>query len=118
MFEGALKINERTKGNQHCDIRWTLHELGLVNFKMNRIDLAVTFYQKAIENKRSNFGDQHYNMRWTYYNLGMVFKQMGDKSAALESLNQTLAIFIHFLGSDCMEAKEINQTIEEINNSP
>jgi tetratricopeptide (TPR) repeat protein len=98
-WESALEVRMQVLGEWHPDVANTLNNMGIACSKVDRIDEAINYLERALEiRKVSGEPDQ---VAATMHNLGNVFSSAGDLETA-----------ISFFGECRMIYDELNNDIE------
>jgi hypothetical protein len=90
VMERALVMRKKLLGSDHADVGDSLHDLGLLNFKMGKTEQAAVLLDRALANRQGALGSRHPKVGLNLAALALVFRSMGRyteaKDLSLDSL--------------------------------
>ena len=99
-YDKALKVKERTLGNDHPSTATTYDNMAGVYQEQGDYEKALKYYGKALEIVERTLGNDHPSTATTYNNMALVYQYQGEYEKALEYYGKALEIVERTLGND------------------
>ncbi|KAF2323156.1 hypothetical protein GH714_033717 [Hevea brasiliensis] len=96
----ALDINERELGLDHPDTMKSYGDLSVFYYRLQRIELALKYVNRALFLLHFTCGLSHSNTAATYINVAMMEEGMGNVHVAPRFLHEALKCNQRLLGAD------------------
>jgi len=91
-YDEMINRHKKVYGNNHAEIGVVYHNLGAVYTYFNENDIALEYYQNALEAFLSVHGEEHLNTAQAYYKIGLVFNNLDNTEKALEYYRKALKV--------------------------
>jgi len=100
IYEEVLRWQIENLGEEHPDVAWSLHNIGLVYNELGEYGKALEYYEKSLEMSKKIYGDEHPNVAANLNNIGLVYKNLGEYDKALGYYEKSLEISKKILGEE------------------
>jgi tetratricopeptide (TPR) repeat protein len=100
-YQDALRIRRETFGIlDHEDVAETVNSIGLVLFKLSKMDLAKQAFQECIRLRTNLKGAESREVAVLWFNMATIYLQTGEVEEATEMYKESLRIEGLVLGRD------------------
>lgn len=100
LFDEALAVFRRTRGEEDVSVAVTLNNLGLVHVAQGDMETARDRFADSVRLNREIYGDRHPEVGKIMGNLAYVVEDLGDLEEAEELYRTSLEIQRQALGAD------------------
>ncbi|MEM1181817.1 MAG: tetratricopeptide repeat protein [Acidobacteriota bacterium] len=91
LLERAIALQRRALGDRHPDLAFSLHELGLLHFKVRQLDVSERLTREAFEIWRVVYGDKHPDVLASQKQLAYLLLEKGELQGAERLTRSVLA---------------------------
>lgn len=92
------RMNEELYGIEHPNTAMSYNNIGMVYYNQGNYDLALEYYQKALDIYEKIQGVEQERTATSYNNIGLVYHVKGNYNQTLEYLQKALDIYEKVLG--------------------
>jgi tetratricopeptide (TPR) repeat protein len=110
MYQRALQGYEKAWGLEHSKTLDTVNNLGILYWKLGRLDEAEKMYQRALQGYEKAWGSEHTSTLSTVNNLGILYKDLGRLDEAEKMYQRALQ------GYEKAWGPEHTSTLDTVNN--
>ena len=91
-LERARALAERSFGTDHGETARVIEGFGYHYYGLQDFDAALRHFELAREIREQVFGAGHLALGWNSYDRACILALKGDRTAAIESLREALAV--------------------------
>jgi tetratricopeptide (TPR) repeat protein len=90
-------------GTQRIALADIYHNIGVIYDEQNRLNDALTFYDKSLRIREKIVGNSHPIVAMVYENMAQIFKDQGEFKKAVELQTKVIAIRKKHLGTNSID---------------
>jgi len=113
-YDEMLSRHKKFHGNNHAETGIVYHNLGVVYAYFNENDIALEYYQNALEIFLSVHGEEHLDTALAYFKIGLIFNDLDNTEKALEYYRMALKVREKLLPPGHQDITNISKKIIEI----
>jgi tetratricopeptide (TPR) repeat protein len=88
------------------------NNIGTIHYYKEDYDLALEYYQKALEIRKKVLGESHPDLSTSYNNIGAIYDAKEDYRKSLKYYQKALEICKQTIGEEHSETKKVEKNIE------